>query len=60
VQSLHQYYAYCLRENPTVKIYGYDVEPRCNLRRGWGKDILDQKSTDESVKDEGGVGCVLD
>ena len=36
------------------------LKPRCNRRSGWGKDTLDQKSTDESVKDEEDVVCVFD
>ena len=33
--------------------------PRCKRRSGWGKGLLDQKSTDVSVKDQGAVGCVF-
>ena len=32
------------------------VKPRCNRRSGWGKGLFNQKSTGESVKDEGVVG----
>jgi hypothetical protein len=34
-------------------------DARCNRRSGWEKGLLDQKSTDESVKDQGDVGCVF-
>ena len=36
------------------------LKPRCNRRSGWGKGLVDQKSTDESVKDQGVVGGVFD
>ena len=39
---------------------GVMLKPRCNRRSGWGKDLLDQKDTDESFKDQGVVGCVFD
>ena len=32
------------------------VKPRCNRRSGWGKGLLDQKNTNESVKDKGDNG----
>ena len=35
------------------------LKPRCNRRGGWGKGLLDQKRTDESVKDQGGAGCAF-
>jgi len=35
---------------------GLMLKPRCNLRSGWGKGLFNQKSTGESVKDEGVVG----
>ena len=38
---------------------GMVLKPRCNRRSGWGKGLLDQKRTDESVKDQGDVGCVF-
>ena len=40
---------------------GMMLKPRCTRRSGWGKGLLDQKkkSTDESVKDQGVVGCVF-
>jgi hypothetical protein len=34
-------------------------KPKCNPRSGCGKDLLDQKVTDGSVKDQGNVGCVF-
>jgi len=38
---------------------GMMLKPRCNCCSGWGKGLLHQKSTDESVKDQGDVGCVF-
>jgi len=40
---------------------GMMFKQRCNHRSGWGKGLLDppEKSTDESVKDQGDVGCVF-
>jgi len=38
---------------------GMMLKPRCNRRSGWGKGLLEQKDTDESVKDQGVVGCVF-
>ena len=38
-------------------LMGMMLKPRCNRRSGWGKGLLDQKSTDESVKDQGVAGC---
>ena len=35
------------------------LKPRCNHHSGWGKGLLDQKNTDESVKDQGDVGCAF-
>jgi hypothetical protein len=39
---------------------GIMLKPRCNHRSGLGKGLLDQKSTDESVKDQGDVCCIFD
>ena len=36
---------------------GMMLKPRCNHRCGWGKGLHDQKKQNESVKDEGDVGC---
>jgi hypothetical protein len=30
---------------------GMILRPRCNRRSGWGKDLLDENGTDDSVKD---------
>ena len=39
---------------------GMMLKPRYIRRNGWEKDLFDQKkSTDESVKDQGDVGCVF-
>jgi len=38
---------------------GMMLKPRGNHHSGWGKGLLDQKSMDESVKDQGDVGCVF-
>jgi len=38
---------------------GMMLKPRYNHRSGWGKGLLDQKSTDKSVKDQGDAGCVF-
>ena len=38
---------------------GMMLKPRCNRRNVWGKGLLDQKCTDESVKDQGDAGCVF-
>ena len=38
---------------------GMMLKPRCNCRSGLGKGLLDQKSTDESVKDQGVGGYVF-
>jgi hypothetical protein len=35
------------------------LKPKCNPRSGCGKDLLDQKSPDESVKYQGNVGWVF-
>ena len=39
---------------------GMVLKPRCNRRSGWGKGLLDQTSTDDSVKDQGDVRYVFD
>ena len=39
---------------------GMMLKLRCNLRSGLRKGLLDQKSTDELVKDQGVVGCVFE
>jgi hypothetical protein len=39
---------------------GMMLKPRCNRRSGWGKVLLDQKSTDESVRDKGAVIVFFD
>ena len=36
---------------------GTMLKPRCNHRSGWGKGLHDQKKQNESVKDQGDVGC---
>ena len=38
---------------------GMMLKPRWNCRSGSGKGILNQKNADESVKDQGDVGCFL-
>ena len=38
---------------------GMMLKLRWNRRSGWGKGLLVQKSTHESVKDQGDVGCVF-
>jgi hypothetical protein len=35
------------------------IKPRSNRRSGLGKGLLDHKITDESVKDQGDIGCVV-
>ena len=35
---------------------GVMLKPRCNRRSGWGKGLLDQKSTDQSFEDQGFIG----
>ena len=35
------------------------LKPRCNRRSGWGKVSSTKKRKDESVKDQGDVGCVF-
>ena len=39
---------------------GMMLKPRRNRRSGWGRSLLDQKSTNDSVKDQGEIGCVFD
>ena len=39
--------------------YGYDVETMMQLSQWMGKGLLVQKSTHESVKDQGDIGCVF-
>ncbi len=41
-------------------IYRYDVETKMQSSQWMGKGLLVQKSTHESVKDQGDVGCVFD
>jgi hypothetical protein len=38
---------------------GVMLKPTWNHRIGWGKGLLYQNSTDESIKDQGNIGCVL-
>ena len=43
---------------------GMMLKPRCNRRSGWGKCAIflvspTKKSTDESIKYQGDVGCVF-
>ena len=38
---------------------GMILKPRCHHHSGLGKGLLDQKNTDELVKDQGDVGCVF-
>ena len=38
-------------------VYGYDVEMK--MQSSMWMVILEQKSTDESVKDQGDVGCIF-
>ena len=40
-------------------VYGYDVEIKMQSSQWMGKGLLDQKCTDESVKNQGVVGCVF-
>jgi hypothetical protein len=49
----------CVFAANLVKIMGMMLKARCNRRSGWGTGLLDQKRTDESVKDQGVVGCVF-
>ena len=39
---------------------GMMLKLKCNRRSGWGKGLLVQNSTHESIKDQGDVGCVFD
>ena len=38
---------------------GMMLKPRRNRRNGWGNGLLNQKSTDVSVKDQDVAGCVF-
>jgi len=40
-------------------VMGMMLKPRCNRRSGWGKVSSTKKRKDESVKDQGDVGCVF-
>jgi hypothetical protein len=39
---------------------GILLKQRCDHRSGWGKSLLDQKSKDESVTEQGDVCCIFD
>ena len=40
-------------------VYGYDVETKVQSSQWMGKGSPRPKSTDESVKDQGVVGCIF-
>jgi len=41
------------------RFMGMMLKRRCNRRSGWGMGLDQKKSADESVKDQGVVGCVF-